>query len=611
MSGICGYVSFDKEKVIGGSFISSMVASMQNADTEGSRGVINRNIGLGLCSFDLQNHFFADNEVVVLATGEAYGLTGNFARIIAELYHQYKEGCVEHLEGQFNFCIWDKNEEKLLLFTDRFGTSILNYYFDAQHFIFASKIRAILKTNLIEPAIDKNAIYNYLVFSFVPTPETIYREIKKLPPGHLLVLNNSKINLRKYWDISYIESRNKGEGYYCRKIRETLEEAVRKRFNPENQRIGAFLSGGLDSSTVSGLMKNICQSEVRTFSIGFREDAYNEIEYVDIAAKHFGLKSYKYYVEPGDLIEAIKVLVKEYDEPFGNSSAIATYFCMKLAKDNGVDILLGGDGGDENFAGYERYVTDKLFSLYSYIPSFLRKTAIDPCVHGLPFKNSWFVNKVRNYTSHANIPNPERFFLYPLYPVYKRKEIFTEDFLKYIVEDSPLKFSNELFNAADTSHELNKLAYLDAKLGLIDNDLRNKMDKTAQLLGLSVRYPMLDTELWELGAEIPYYLKLKGFNKKYIYKQAFKDFLPKEIILKKKHGFGLPYAAWLRSDKSVRKFTEEILLDDKVAKRGYFKKGFFENMLRLHDEDKSPYYGDILWIFLMLEIWHNEWINKI
>ena len=611
MSGICGFLNFEKEKLIDESPFSSMTVSMQNMDSEKTQIAIDGNIGLGLCSADMQNHFYKDNEIIVIAAGEAYGITVNFASAIAELYRKYNENCVEHLEGQFNFCVWDKNEDKLLLFTDRFGTSILNYYFDDKHFIFSSKIRAILKSNLFEPTIDKNAIYEYLVFSFIPTPQTIYKEIKKLPPAHLLVVSKGKLNLRKYWDISYIESENKGEAYYCRKIRETLEEAVRKRFDQKNQRIGAFLSGGLDSSTVSGLMGRNTENEVKTFSIGFREDAYNELEYVDIAAKHFGLKSYKYCVEPRDLIEAIKVLIKEYDEPYGNSSAIATYFCMKLAKENSVDVLLGGDGGDENFAGYERYVTDKLFSLYSYLPRFLRKAAIEPCVFGLPFKNSWFVKKARNYTSHANIPNPERFLLYPLYPAHKRKEIFSEDFLKEIEEDSPLKIANNIFNSANTSHELNRLAYLDAKLGLIDNDLRNKMDKTGQILGLSVKYPMLDTKLWELGAEIPYYLKLKGFTKKYIYKLAFKDFLPKEIILKKKHGFGLPYAAWLRSDKSVRNFTKDILLDDKVARRGYFKNGFFENVLRLHDEEKTSYYGDIIWIFLMLEIWCNEWVDTI
>lgn len=612
MPGICGLVNFNKENLVKETTLYSMTDSLKNLEEEKVEVAIDKNTGLGVCSMATEYHLAQDDKVFVIASGEPCPATGDsFAAAIDTLYKRYEEDCAEHIDGQFSFCIWDKRNNKLLIATDRFGTNVINYYHDNKRFIFASKIRTILKTGFFKPSIEKNAIYNYLVFSFVPTPQTIYKDIKKLPPGHILILHKEKVSIHKYWDIRYLENKDKGESYYCEKIRGTLEDSVRKRFDltKDAGHIGAFLSGGLDSSTVSGMMKKINGGEVKTFSIGFGEKDYSEIEYVDIAARHFGLKSYKYFIKPDDLIRAIEVLVKEYDEPFGNSSAIAAYYCMKLAKESGVDIMLGGDGGDENFAGYERYVTDKIFSMYQHIPNFWRKNIIEPCLFNMPFKRSWLVTKARDYIDHSNIPNPERFFMYSLYSMYKRDEIFTEEFLRDIDAELPLKMINQCSAASNADNDLNRHMYLDTKLSLIDNDLAGKIGKIANILNITVRYPMLDTDLWNLGNEIPHYLKLKGLTKKYIFKNAFKDFLPQEIILKKKHGFGLPYAIWLRENKNIRRFTEEMLLDSKSAGRGYFKKGIFEQMLRSHDMEKTPYYGDMLWVFLMLEVWHREWID--
>jgi len=565
----------------------------------------NKKIEVG--SLEPQNQLFSDNDIAAAAIGELFEPKSSFlAKTISDLYRQYGEDCVHKLEGQFNFCIWDKRNNKLIIATDRFGTSALHYYRNENCLIFASRIKDILKNNIFIPTINKTALYNYFSFTFIPTPDTIYNEINKLPPGYMLVIENGNVSLKKYWDIFYLKEGKRSEKYYVEKIRQGLEEAVRKRFDLQSEpgTIGAFLSGGLDSSTVSGIMKKISGQQIKTFSIGFEEAGYSELEYVDIAAKHFGLESHQYIVRPKDLLEAIKVLIKEYDEPFGNSSGIAAYYCMKLAKENGVNIMLGGDGGDENFAGYERYVTNKIYSYYQNFPRILRKGLIEPCLLNLPFR------KIKNYINHSNIPNPERFFMYELYPMRNRGEIFSDEFLGQIDQLATLKVLKDYYYAPETRAELNRLTYLDAKIGLIDNDLRNKIDKISRLVEVKARYPMLDTRLWELGAKIPENLKLKGHTKKYIYKKAFLDFLPKEIILKKKHGFGVPFALWLKNDKEIRSFTYERLLDSKAQKRGIFQKGFPEKILRLHDEEKTSYYGDIIWVFLMLEIWHNEWADN-
>ena len=197
--------------------------------------------------------------------------------------------------------------------------------------------------------------------------------------------------------------------------------------------------------------------------------------------------------------------------------------------------------------------------------------------------------------------------MHALYPVYERGSIFNEEFLRSVDQSSPFKIINNLFDCPKTACELDRLTYLDTKLALIDNDLQGKIGKIAQILGLTVRYPMLDTQLWELGCSIPSGLKLKGFNKKHIFKEAFKNFLPREIIVKKKHGFGLPFAVWLRKDVKLRQFVKDVLISSGVQPHPYFKKGIFEKLLKMHDKEPSPYYGDILWLFLLLEIWRKEW----
>lgn len=614
MSGICGIVNIGKKDRAEETLLSSMAGSMLSADGGDPMAAADRYAGLGVNAPSVGDHIINDNDIVAVAVGEAYdGAAGPIAGKVAGLYRKYREKCAEYLDGQFNFCIWDKREEKLVLATDRFGTSALNYYYDGKHFIFASKIRALLKASIFKPSIDNNAIYNYCTFTFVPTPQTIYNEVKKIPPGHAVILHNGEFDLHKYWDISYADGGDKGEKYYRGRIMQELEYAVKRRFDPlkDGDRTGAFLSGGLDSSTVCGLMTKIGGRDVKTFSIGFREKRYDETEYADIAARHFGLKNHKHIVEPGELIGAIKTLVKEYDEPFGNQSAIAAYYCMKMARDNGVDILLGGDGGDENFGGYDHYVLDKVYSIYQHFPVMLRRSLIEPFFFNKMLESVRAFRRFRSYIKLSNLPDPERRFFYELYPVYDRGGIFSSDFLKTVDSDAPLELMNAYYSSPRTKYHLNRLMYLDAKIGLIDNDLRGKIDRASQVAGVSVRFPMLDNRLWELGSAIPSGLKVKGFARKYIFKEALKCFLPKEIIAKKKQGFGVPYAVWLRNDPGTRKFTEEMLLDPSAITRRYFKKDFFDKMLRLHDTKTGmSYYGDILWRFLMLEAWHREWACK-
>lgn len=615
MPGICGFINLDVKNFIKEPVVLSMLDSMRNLEEEKCRLAVERNVGLGIAACDIPARFISNSEILIVAVGEIYNMkAGCLTDTIADYYRKYNESCARYLEGQFNFCLWDKKQDKILLATDPFGTSTLNYYYDDKQFVFASQLQAILRSGVIKPSIDRTAIYNYLNFSYIPTPQTVYEGIKKLPAGCCVILSKGKIDIRRYWDIIYTNTENKDRDaeYYAKEIFSTVEKSVKKCIDvcPDADKIGAFLSGGLDSSTVCGMVaKFLGNNRVKAFSIGFKEEGYSEIEYVRIAAKHFKLKHFEYYITPKEAIEAFKILAKVHEEPFGNTSSIAAYYCMKLAKEKDVQFIFGGDGGDENFAGYTKYVRNKIFLIYQHLPHLLRRSAIEPLVFHLPFKNSSLVMKAANYIKHSYVPDPERLFLYNFYAMYNSAHVFSEDFLNQINQQSPVNILNDIFNSAKTQDLLNKLLYLDTKLGLIDNDLRGKIDKISKLLGIKALYPLLDKPLWELAARIPSYLKLKGFQRKYIFKKAFADFLPNKIIRKKKHGFGLPYAVWLRNNRDMRTFTENILLDGTAYKRGYFKKGFFEKIISQNDIEPSPYYGDILSVFLMLELWHRQWVD--
>jgi asparagine synthase (glutamine-hydrolysing) len=291
------------------------------------------------------------------------------AAIIASLYRRYGVDCVQHLRGAFSFALWDMREERLLLATDAFAIQPLHYYCDDHVLAFGSRINAVLEAPATPHRIDLQAVFHYVYFNCVPTPHTIYEGIKKLPPGHLLCFSAAGMRLEPYWDISYADDRRRLADC-APPISGFLADAVRAQatYDGHADRVGAFLSGGTDSSAISGLLGEVLQRPAKTFSIGFAEEEFNEIAYARVVARRFRTEHHEYFVTPTDAAEVLPQLVRAYDEPFGNSSAIATYYCAKLAREHDVTTLLAGDGGDELFGGNTRYVTNEVFELYHILP---------------------------------------------------------------------------------------------------------------------------------------------------------------------------------------------------------------------------------------------------
>jgi asparagine synthase (glutamine-hydrolysing) len=528
----------------------------------------------------------------------------SYGTAIIDLYRQKGSEFVKYLRGSFVLVLWDSERQTLLLATDHFGTRPIYYGMVNQRIAFAPNISAFARALDIDKIIQPNSLYFYLNHSFIPAPFTIFKNIQRLEPGHILEWASHRSRVRRYWDMAYVEERNLRESAAADLLRESLENSVQFALSGGSvgaAEVGAFLSGGTDSSTLVGLMAKFSPQPTNSFSVGFDEEDYNEIHYARIAAKHFKSIPHEYIVRPNEALDAMSKLAEAYDEPFGNSSAIPTYFCVKMAKDAGVKVMFAGDGGDELFGGNERYITEKLFSIYHQVPGSLRR-ALDYAVETIPDFYPW--QKVKNYVRKANLPAVDRFFAYQLYYRDHAAEFLTHDFRASLEHDFPIDVARRHYLRAGEISPLNRLLYVDLKLAVSDNDLF-KVNRMAETQGVEVRYPYLDPRVGVASGTIPAGFKVKGWAKRYIFKKAFANFLPEQILTKKKHGFGLPTGEWLRSHSGFRDLARSLLLDSRSLQRGYFQRSALERLLKVHDEEHSGYFASHIWNFMMLELWHR------
>jgi asparagine synthase (glutamine-hydrolysing) len=439
-------------------------------------------------------------------------------------------------------------------------------------------------------------------------PETTFHHVRRLAPGHVLIASESTTRIEPYWDMRY-EASDADENQLAEQLQSVVAESVAAQVkNDDFNQLGAFLSGGTDSSTVVGMMSRLKRGPVKTFSIGFDEENFNELGYAAITARQFRTNHHTYLVSAADCLEAIPHVVRFFDEPFANSSAMPVYFCARMAAQNGTRTLLGGDGGDELFGGNERYRTDKIFALYQQLPGFLRKGLVEPVLACAPFENG-LMGKARRYVRRSNIPPVERFFSYNLLCVHPPREVFCHDFLELLSDYSELEVPSRYYQDAPAHDHLSRLLYIDVKMTLGDSDLP-KVTQMSELAGIQTRFPFLDRGVADFSGRIPTGLKVKGLEKRYLFKRAFRNLLPREVITKKKHGFGIPVAFWLKNDRRMREFCRDILFSVRSLDRGYFRREFLDELMRLHELDESSYYGDNVWSFLILELWHRHFVDQ-
>jgi asparagine synthase (glutamine-hydrolysing) len=533
------------------------------------------------------------------------GSNGNGIRsigdMVAVLYAQYGLDFVERLEGAFSLAIWDPQGQRLVLAIDRFGFKTLYWSVSHGRMLFSSRLGAIARLQR-HAEVDPVAVMQFLVHTVVPAPLTIYKGVERLEPGTLLVYERDQTRKTRYWDLNYEESPNSDVSEWSEQVRGCIRQAVRSHLaGCEPEQTGAYLSGGTDSSSVVAFAGEM-HSPFNTFSIYFENPRYDEAGFSRLAAEHFRTRHHEKCLQASDAAQAIPRIVEYYDEPFANSSAIGAYYCARLARENGVDLLLAGDGGDELFAGNERYATDKKFALYHSLPAILRDAVIKPAASILP--ESGPLSYPARYIRRAEIPNPRRMLSYGFFLTQDGEEAFERGFLDQARPEAACDIAQAHFDSAPhASSELNRLLYLDVKMTLADNDIR-KVAGTAELAGIQVRFPLLDRSLAELSARVPAKLKLRGFEKRYIFKEAMKHTLPDRILYKKKHGFGVPVGYWMIHDEGMKSLAA-VLDEPQTRQRGYFRPEFLSRLKELNHTHPA-YYGEVLWVVLVLELWHRR-----
>jgi asparagine synthase (glutamine-hydrolysing) len=528
---------------------------------------------------------------------------------IAALYRLYGLDFVKHLEGAFAVAIWDGRDHRLLLATDPLGIKTLYYTREGAAFLFASRAGSVQAALKEKRSPNAAATVQYLIFSVVTAPLSIYQNIERLPPGYLFTFSGGRENKRRYWDLTYVEEKLGSESSWRDRLREQMRAAVHRNLEGgDRENTGAYLSGGTDSSSVVAFMSDRF-SNVNCCSISFPVSGYNEIEYARATAKHFNASHHELCLSPADAIDAIPKVISYFDEPFANSSALASYHCALLGKHRGLHTMLAGDGGDELFAGNERYASDKRFSVYQSIPRWLRKGIVEPFANLLPANNG-ALSLPGRYIRRANIPNPRRIFSYSVFLSDPPDSIFEPGFLEQAPPEEWMTIADGHFKEAQASSDLNRIMHLDLKIILADNDLR-KVSGTAELAGVRVRYPLLDRQLAEFSGTIPTRLKLKGSQKRYIFKKAMEGILPSVVLHKKKHGFGVPIGNWFLQDPKLKALAQDVLNDPRTRQRGYFKVDFYRNISELHRREHAAFYGEVIWYLVALELWHREHFDSI
>jgi asparagine synthase (glutamine-hydrolysing) len=447
-------------------------------------------------------------------------------------------------------------------------------------------------------AIDPQAIYDYLYFHAIPSPRTIYQNVLRLPPGHFGIFDNGRLSIEPYWKPVFTEDQGASFNALRDEFRGLLHNATARQL--DGGKAGCFLSGGTDSSTVAGMIGEVTGKPAATYSIGFEAEGYDEMEFARIVARHFKTEHHEYYVTPDDLVRSIPEVARSYDQPFGNSSALPAYYCAKMAKEDGVTRILAGDGGDELFGGNTRYAKHRVFDFYQYVPAFIRKGVIEPII-GMPGASGIsLLRKATSYTEQANTPMPDRLEMYNLIKRLGIERVFTRQLLEQVDLQSPLNQQREVWASPDTASPTNRHLAFDWRYTLAESDLP-KVLGTTRLAGIDVGFPLLDSELLAFSMRLPVDYKLKGTQLRWFFKEALRGFLPDEVITKKKQGFGLPFGVWATRHEALRKLATTSVSG--LVTRGILRQEFVDELLGKHLYEHPGYFGEMIWISMMLEQW--------
>ncbi len=561
-----------------------------------------------------------DGSVWVLLNGEIYNFrqlrcrleaaghrfrTQCDTEVLVHLYEEEGEQFVRQLNGMFALAIWDSPRNQLLLARDRLGQKPLFYRREANRLLFASELKSIVQVPDVPRQIDPQALDLYLVYQYVPHPWTIFAGTSKLSPGHYAVWRADRLEVRPYWQPDLNREDPLPANEYKEELRRLLRSAVQLRLQSDVP-LGAFLSGGVDSTIIVALMQQLGDEPARTFSIGFAERQYDETRFARLAARHLGTRHQEFRVEP-DAVEILPKLVWHYDEPFADSSAVPTWYVSQLTRQH-VTVALTGDGGDELFAGYPRYRAVALAARCDRLPRPLRKVLAGPIRRLIPpsarYKSP--LRRLRRFLEQLDQAPPERYLGWiAIFDADQRRALYTDEFARSLPEEDPLDFLAQAQRLSEKRDAVTSTSLMDL-LTYLPCDLMTKVDIASMAHGLECRQPMLDYRVVELAARMPLRYKLRGGRGKRLLLEAFGHLLPGEICRRGKMGFGVPLDSWFRGP--LAPFAESLLLDRRTASRGYFRRQRVAQLLSEHIAGRADH-SYRLWSLVVFELWQRTWVD--
>ena len=628
MCGICGIVNLDRENHVKYTQIKRMCDALVHRGPDDDGIFVKDNVGIGmrrLSIIDLvtgnQPISNEDDTIRVVFNGEIYNYldlrqalrkkghrfsTNSDTEVIVHAYEEYGEDCPAMFNGMFAFAIWDDRRKRLFVARDRIGIKPLYYYKDDKRVVFGSEPKAILQTPDVPREIDPLALDNFLTFEYIPAPLSIFRDIKKLYPAHTLSLHNGAISTKRYWHLP-VKHCAVSKDEICNLIRDYLQDAVKIRLISDVP-LGVFLSGGLDSSTLVAMMSRATDQPVKTFSIGFEDSTYNELNYARVVAKQFQTEHHEFVIKP-DAVALTEKLIGYLDEPFGDFSIFPTFLVSQMARDY-VTVVLSGDGGDELFAGYDTYIANRTATHFEKLPLFIRKKIVAPVMRSIPptSKKKGIVNKAKRFVEGAMLPPDLEHVRWMIFlSSLEKNRLYTEEFSKRLQKEDAYAFIRHYFDKARSFDLLNRQMFVDIHSYLVDNILV-KVDRMSMATSLEARVPFLDHRFVEFAANIPGKLKLKGYRTKHILKQAMSGILPPEILARGKEGFSIPIKNWLK--KELNPMMMDVLSPQRIKQEGYFCSEYIERLKNEHVNGIENH-SHRLWALMIFEIWQDKYLKQL
>jgi asparagine synthase (glutamine-hydrolysing) len=625
---MCGIAGFSTKKV--GSpenILRNMLAAIHHRGPDSEGMLFDDGFAFGmkrLSIIDLmggeQPIYNEDKTISIVFNGEIYNFndlrndllkkghsfyTRSDTEVIVHLYEEYGEAVVDFLNGMFSFCIFDKKKRKLFLARDRAGKKPLYFYMKNKNFVFGSDLMTVLEHPCVPRVPDEGSVRKYFAYGYVPSPNTMIRNVKKLPAGHYLVVDLDSYSCypKLYWDFGYGRNRINSEKLVVENIDKTLTEAVERRLISDVP-LGVFLSGGLDSSLVVALMrKSVASKDIHSFTIGFEEKKFDESGYAASVAKILNTDHHLEVFTLNDAINVIDEIIDKLDEPIADPSLLPTYLLSRFTRQNGIIVALSGDGGDEMFGGYPKYYIHRYAELYNSLPEVFRKSVVNKLFGFVPLRpeNRFFNYKAERFLSSAIYSTRHRnqFWVSPFTPEEIDSGLFNNRIHENSIYFEDADAVSRLFKGDDC---IDEMMYLDAKL-MLQNMYLTKVDRASMAVSLEVRSPFLDREIMELSATIPWRYKVKGRQTKYILKKMAEKYLPHDIIYRPKKGFGIPLAYW------IKKLSKEIFRLATQCGQDFIRKEYINNLIIEHISNKVDNSTKIWSIYVFLR-WYERIIQK-